>query len=88
MPARFDSPFTLLKSSISLKKAHRDLRRDLQRNPTEQELAEALDVTVEQLRSLQQVRRRSLSLNHRVGKGEDTELMELLEDSNTKNPRI
>ena len=69
-----------------LKKNHRDLRRDLQRNPTEQELAEALDVTVEQLRSLQQVRRRSLSLNHRVGKGEDTELMELLEDGNTQTP--
>jgi RNA polymerase sigma factor (sigma-70 family) len=69
-----------------LKKAHRDLRRDLQRNPTEQELAGALDVTVDQLRSLQQVRRRSLSLNHRVGKGEDTELMELLEDSKTQTP--
>jgi len=79
-------PIHIVEKLNKLKKAHRDLRRDLQRNPTEQELAEALDVTVEQLRSLQQVRRRSLSLNHRVGKGEDTELMELLEDSNTKTP--
>jgi RNA polymerase sigma factor (sigma-70 family) len=79
-------PIHIVEKLNKLKKAHRDLRRDLQRNPTEQELADALDVTVDQLRSLQQVRRRSLSLNHRVGKGEDTELMELLEDSNTKTP--
>ncbi|TVP62418.1 MAG: RNA polymerase sigma factor, RpoD/SigA family [Leptolyngbya sp. LCM1.Bin17] len=79
-------PIHIVEKLNKLKKAHRDLRRDLQRNPTEQELAEALDVTVDQLRSLQQVRRRSLSLNHRVGKGEDTELMELLEDSRTQTP--
>ncbi|NJL45561.1 MAG: RpoD/SigA family RNA polymerase sigma factor [Leptolyngbyaceae cyanobacterium SM2_3_12] len=79
-------PIHIVEKLNKLKKAHRDLRRDLQRNPTEQELAEALDVSVEQLRSLQQVRRRSLSLNHRVGKGEDTELMELLEDSSTQTP--
>ncbi|XGB43186.1 MAG: RNA polymerase sigma factor, RpoD/SigA family [Nodosilinea sp. LVE1205-7] len=79
-------PIHIVEKLNKLKKAHRDLRRDLQRNPTEQELATTLDVTVEQLRSLQQVRRRSLSLNHRVGKGEDTELMELLEDSSTQTP--
>ncbi len=40
----------------------------------------------DQLRNLQQVRRKSLSLNHRVGKGEDTELMDLLEDGDTQSP--
>jgi RNA polymerase sigma factor (sigma-70 family) len=79
-------PIHIVEKLNKLKKAHRDLRRDLQRNPTEQELADTLDVTVEQIRSLQQVRRRSLSLNHRVGKGEDTELLELLEDSRTQSP--
>ncbi|MBW4458919.1 MAG: RNA polymerase sigma factor, RpoD/SigA family [Nodosilinea sp. WJT8-NPBG4] len=79
-------PIHIVEKLNKLKKAHRDLRRDLQRNPSEQELADALDVTVDQLRNLQQVRRRSLSLNHRVGKGEDTELMELLEDSSTQTP--
>jgi len=79
-------PIHIVEKLNKLKKAHRDLRRDLQRNPTEAELAEVLDMTVEQLRSLQQVRRRSLSLNHRVGKGEDTELLELLEDGNTQSP--
>lgn len=79
-------PIHIVEKLNKLKKAHRELRRELQRNPNEKELAEALEITPDQLRSLQQVRRRSLSLNHRVGKGEDTELMELLEDGNTQSP--
>jgi RNA polymerase sigma factor (RpoD-like family) len=79
-------PIHIVEKLNKLKKAHRELRKELNRNPTEIELAEALDMTADQLRNLQQVRRRSLSLNHRVGKGEDTELMELLEDSSTQSP--
>lgn len=79
-------PIHIVEKLNKLKKAHRELRKELNRNPTEAELAEALDMTADQLRNLQQVRRRSLSLNHRVGKGEDTELMELLEDSSTQSP--
>lgn len=79
-------PIHVVEKLNKLKKAQRDLRRDLHRNPTEAELAAALDTTPEQLRSLQQVRRSALSLNHRVGKGEDTELLELLEDGNTQSP--
>ncbi len=79
-------PIHIVEKLNKLKKAHRELRKELNRNPTEAELAESLDMTADQLRNLQQVRRRSLSLNHRVGKGEDTELMELLEDSSTQSP--
>jgi RNA polymerase sigma factor (sigma-70 family) len=79
-------PIHIVEKLNKLKKAHRDLRKELNRNPTEVELANALEVTPEQLRNLQQVRRKSLSLNHRVGKGEDTELMDLLEDGDTQSP--
>ncbi len=79
-------PIHIVEKLNKLKKAHRELRRELNRNPTEEELAMALEIPPDQLRTLQQVRRRSLSLNHRVGKGEDTELMELLEDNNTRSP--
>lgn len=79
-------PIHIVEKLNKLKKAHRDLRKELNRNPTEEELAEVLEISPDQLRNLQQVRRRSLSLNHRVGKGEDTELMELLEDSSTQSP--
>lgn len=79
-------PIHIVEKLNKLKKAHRELRKELNRNPTEAELAKALDVTLEQLQNLQQVRRKSLSLNHRVGKGEDTELMDLLEDGDNQSP--
>ncbi|NEQ48849.1 MAG: RpoD/SigA family RNA polymerase sigma factor [Leptolyngbya sp. SIO3F4] len=79
-------PIHIVEKLNKLKKTQRELRKQLNRNPTEAELAAELDLTPEQLRSLQQVRRKSLSLNHRVGKGEDTELMELLEDGSTLSP--
>jgi RNA polymerase primary sigma factor len=79
-------PIHIVEKLNKLKKAHRELRKQLNRNPTEDELAATLDLTPEQLRGLQQVRRKSLSLNHRVGKGEDTELLELLEDGSTLSP--
>ncbi|MGG6294732.1 RNA polymerase sigma factor, RpoD/SigA family [Leptolyngbya sp. AN02str] len=81
-------PIHIVEKLNKLKKAHRELRRELNRNPTEEEMAKALDMPLDQLRNLQQVRRRSLSLNHRVGKGEDTELMELLEDQSTRSPEV
>ncbi len=79
-------PIHIVEKLNKLKKAHRELRKELQRTPTEAEVAEALDMSPDQLRILQQVQRKSLSLNHRVGKGEDTELMELLEDGNSLSP--
>ncbi|NET48749.1 MAG: RNA polymerase sigma factor, RpoD/SigA family [Merismopedia sp. SIO2A8] len=79
-------PIHIVEKLNKLKKVHRELRRTLQRNPTEVELAESLKISLENVRNLQQVRRQSLSLNHRVGKGEDTELLELLEDGNTQSP--
>ncbi len=79
-------PIHIVEKLNKLKKANRELRKELQRTPTEAEVAAALEMTPEQLRTLQQVQRKSLSLNHRVGKGEDTELMELLEDGHSLSP--
>ncbi|TVQ52912.1 MAG: RNA polymerase sigma factor, RpoD/SigA family [Spirulina sp. DLM2.Bin59] len=79
-------PIHIVEKLNKLKKAQRVLKQTLKRNPTEIELAQELDVTPEQLRHLFQLRRQSLSLNHRVGKGEDTELMDLLEDDDLKLP--
>ncbi len=64
----------------------RELKQKLGRNPNEVEIAQALDVSPDHLRQLLQLRRRSLSLNHRVGKEEDTELVDLLEDTDTQSP--
>ncbi len=79
-------PIHVVEKLNKLKKAQRDLKQDFKRNPTEAELAEAIDVSLSQLHQLLQLRRQSLSLNHRVGKGEDTELLELLEDPEMRLP--
>jgi RNA polymerase sigma factor (RpoD-like family) len=79
-------PIHIVEKLNKLKKAQRELKQKLQRNPTEEEIAEALDITRSNLRQLLQLRRRSLSLNHRVGKGEDTELVDLLEDNELRLP--
>jgi RNA polymerase primary sigma factor len=79
-------PVHVVEKLNRLKAAQRDLKRSLNRNPTETELAVFLETTPEQLRNLQQVHRRSLSLNYRVGKDEDTELVDLLEDAETRSP--
>jgi RNA polymerase sigma factor (RpoD-like family) len=79
-------PIHIVEKLNKLKKAQRILKQDLQRNPNERELADALEMTPEQLRQLLQLRRQSLSLNHRVGKGEDTELVDLLEDDDLQLP--
>ena len=79
-------PINIVEKLNKLKKAQRELKQKLSRNPTESEMAEALEITVHQLRQLQQLRRQALSLNHRVGKEEDTELMDLLEDEDNQSP--
>ncbi|MGK7872675.1 MAG: RNA polymerase sigma factor, RpoD/SigA family [Xenococcaceae cyanobacterium] len=79
-------PIHIVEKLNKLKKAQRNLKQILERNPNEEELAEELEVTRLQLRHLLQLRRQSLSLNHRVGKGEDTELVDLLEDDDLQLP--
>ncbi|MGD2180019.1 RNA polymerase sigma factor, RpoD/SigA family [Lusitaniella coriacea] len=79
-------PIHIVEKLNKLKKAQRTLKQRLQRNPKEEELAKELDINPSQLRQLLQLRRQSLSLNHRVGKGEDTELVDLLEDGDLQLP--
>jgi RNA polymerase nonessential primary-like sigma factor len=79
-------PIHIVEKLNKLKKAQRELKQRLGRNPNEIEMAEALEIPPQQLRQLQQLRRQALSLNHRVGKEEDTELMDLLEDEDNQSP--
>jgi RNA polymerase sigma factor (RpoD-like family) len=79
-------PIHIVEKLNKLKKAQRHLKQTLKRNPSETELAQELSISVSQLRQLLELRRQSLSLNHRVGKAEDTELVDLLEDSELQLP--
>ncbi len=79
-------PIHIVEKLNKLKCAQRDLCRDLGRTPKEQEIADIVGITVEHFRYLQQICRQSVSLNHRIGEGEDIELLDLLEDHNCQSP--
>jgi len=63
-----------------MRSVQRQLTQSLGRSATTAELAEALSLPVDQLREIVRHGRHPLSLDIRVGKNQDTELGELLED--------
>ncbi|MGB3511508.1 MAG: RNA polymerase sigma factor, RpoD/SigA family [Microcoleaceae cyanobacterium] len=79
-------PVHVVEQINKLKRVYRDLRRDLNRIPTDAEMAKALELSHQQLRNLQQIRRKTLSLNHRLGSDENTELLDFLEDNENSTP--
>ncbi len=79
-------PIDMVEKLNQLKKAQGQLQQRLKRNPSEAEIAAEMEITLHALHQLLQLRRQSLSLNHRVGKGEDRELLELVEDNNLQLP--
>ena len=79
-------PVHVVEQINKLKRVYRDLRRKLNRIPTDTEIAQALELSHQQLRNLQQIRRKTLSLNHRLGTDENTELLDFLEDNENTTP--
>jgi RNA polymerase nonessential primary-like sigma factor len=74
-------PIHITEKLNKIKKTQRQLSQVLGRSPNLNELAEALDLSVTQVREYLEQSRQPLSLDMRVGDNQDTELVELLEDS-------
>ncbi|TVQ43931.1 MAG: RNA polymerase sigma factor, RpoD/SigA family [Gloeocapsa sp. DLM2.Bin57] len=79
-------PIHVVEKLNRLKKAQRVLKQTLHRTPTEQEVATEMGISLDQLRYLLELKRQSLSLNHRIGKAEDTELVDLVQDTDLQLP--
>ncbi|NES68609.1 MAG: RNA polymerase sigma factor, RpoD/SigA family [Okeania sp. SIO2D1] len=79
-------PVHVVEQINKLKRVYRDLRRKLNRIPSDAEIAQALEISHQQLRNLQQIRRKTLSLNHRLGTDENSELLDFLEDNENSTP--
>ena len=62
------------------------LKQDYNRNPSQLELAEALDVTPEDVQDMMQVARRPLSLEMPTGKEDDAQLGDFIADQETTPP--
>ena len=74
-------PIHITEKLNKIKKAQRKLSQDLGRSATIPELAEAVDLSVKQVRDYLERARTPLSLDARIGDNQDTELVELLEDN-------
>ncbi|NET30538.1 MAG: RNA polymerase sigma factor, RpoD/SigA family [Cyanothece sp. SIO1E1] len=74
-------PIHITEKLNKIKKAQRQLAQQLGRAATMAELAEELELSVKQVREYLERSRQPLSLDLRVGDNQDTELVELLEDT-------
>ena len=73
-------PIHIVEKLNKIKKAQRDLTQEFGRVATTIELAEHLDLSPEQVRDYLQYARSTISLDVRVGEGQETHLGDLLED--------
>ncbi|MEO0535006.1 MAG: RNA polymerase sigma factor, RpoD/SigA family [Cyanobacteria bacterium P01_A01_bin.123] len=74
-------PIHITEKLNKIKKAQRQLSQNLGRAATVHELAETLELTPKQVREYLERSRQPLSLDLRVGDNQDTELVDLLEDT-------
>ncbi|MEB3292620.1 MAG: sigma-70 family RNA polymerase sigma factor, partial [Synechococcales bacterium] len=79
-------PVHMVEKLNQVRKVRQTLSQELGRRPTKQELALALDMDEDKLDQVLDVSQRTLSLHAWVGKDEDTELMQLIEDADNIAP--
>ncbi|NJN75527.1 MAG: sigma-70 family RNA polymerase sigma factor, partial [Synechococcaceae cyanobacterium RL_1_2] len=72
-------PVHITEKINKIRKTRRDLSQQLGRNATMEEVANAMDSTIEQLQEILGKMPSSISLDIKVGKDQDTELIDLLE---------
>ncbi len=78
-------PINVTEQLNKIKKTQRELSQKLKRSVTTSELAQALNMTSTEIRKYLQIAKRTMSLDVKVGRDEDTELSELIQD---KSPSL
>jgi len=79
-------PVHMVETINKLKKITRKLAQDLSRKPTEEEIAEAMEITVSKLREIVKVAQEPISLETPIGKEEDSKLGDFIEDKEAETP--
>lgn len=79
-------PVHMVETINRLKKVTRKLSQTHGRKPTEEEIAEAMEVSVEKLREIIKVAQEPISLETPIGKEEDSKLSDFIEDSEMDTP--
>src|SRR3989339_1223153 len=79
-------PVHMVETINKLKKITRKLAQELSRKPTEEEIAEAMGITINKLREIIKVAQEPLSLETPIGKEEDSRLGDFIEDKDADAP--
>lgn len=79
-------PVHMVEKLNQVRKARQELSQKLKRKPTKQELAHYLEIDEDKLEQVLDVSQGTLSLHAWVGREEDTELMQLIEDADNVPP--
>jgi len=79
-------PVHMMEAINKQTRTSRDLAQELEREPTDEELAERLEWSVEKVRDLKRISVDSLSLDSPLREGEDGVLADVIEDMNSEAP--
>lgn len=79
-------PVHMVETINKLKKITRKLAQDKSRKPTEEEIAEAMEISVSKLRDIVKVAQEPISLETPIGKEEDSKLGDFIEDREGETP--
>ncbi len=79
-------PVHMVETINKLKKMTRKLAQDKGRKPTEEEIAESMEISVSKLREIVKVAQEPISLETPIGKEEDSRLGDFIEDRDAETP--
>ncbi|HEY9712945.1 MAG TPA: RNA polymerase sigma factor RpoD, partial [Chroococcales cyanobacterium] len=79
-------PVHMVETINKIKRTARELSQQKGRKATDEEIAEAMQLTVDKLRSMISVSQDTVSLETPVGKEEDTRLGDFIEDTGSETP--
>ena len=79
-------PVHMVETINKLKKVTRKLAQELSRKPTEEELAQEMNISISKLREIIKVAQEPLSLETPIGKEEDSRLGDFIEDKDADAP--
>ena len=79
-------PVHMVETINKLKKVTRKLAQDKGRKPTEEEIAESMEISITKLRDIVKVAQEPVSLETPIGKEEDSKLGDFIEDRDAETP--
>lgn len=79
-------PVHMVETINKLSRTSRNLLQELGRDPTPEEIAEKMEITVERVREIMKISQEPVSLETPIGEEEDSHLVEFIEDRNAVAP--